>query len=185
MKASFLLIVLLLFSCSPKIVSYVNSSSSFESYNTYRLVSARLDSKNVAPENTLVFDLIKEKIKDEMNVRGYVLSNVLPDLTMRYEIASSTRVESNNSGIMNPYGPPMSFSSRMIYESVLLIELFNSQKKLVWQGSYDLGQERKEKRIERAIEKAVGYIFTTYPYKAGSSREYEELKSYEPKKKEK
>ncbi|WP_462249439.1 DUF4136 domain-containing protein [Ekhidna sp.] len=175
-----ILVSLILSSCSPKIVSYINSKAKFNQFESYRLVSAKADSKNLTPENTLVLDLIKSNIHKEMERRSYVISNISPDLTLRYDVASSTRVETDNNTVVGPfYTPP---TSRTIYESVLLVEMFDQNKKLVWQGSYDLGQQRKEKKVARAIEKAVGYIFTTYPYRAKSKEVDESLKTLESKK---
>ncbi|MEO9871304.1 DUF4136 domain-containing protein [Ekhidna sp.] len=175
------LILLAVGACSPKIVSYVNSKADFKNFETYRLVSAKLESKNVTPESTLLLDQIKENIHNQMSKRNYQKSSVSPDLTLRYEISSSTRVESSNQ--TSPYFSRNQFSSRTIYESVLLLELFDQKKKLVWQGSYDLKQERKEKKATRAIEKAVAYTFTSYPYNALSSQQDEALKIVVKKKK--
>ncbi|MEQ8904182.1 DUF4136 domain-containing protein [Ekhidna sp.] len=175
--------IILLSSCSPKVVSYLNTKAPFKQYETYRVVTAKADSKNITPENTLVFDLIKEHIHNQMRARDYEQSNVSPDLTLRYEVTSSTRVESNNTQNNPFYFQPYQITSRTIYESIILLELFDSNKKLVWQGSYDLRQEKKEKRVSRAIEKAIGYIFTTYPYKANSNQVDESLKTFEKKKK--
>lgn len=111
--------------------------------------------------------------------RGYEESSVTPDLTLRYEVTSNTRVEINNSQV-NPYFyQPFPITTRTIYQSILLLELFDSNKKLVWQGSYDLRQEKKEKKVAKAINRAVGYIFTTYPYRALSGEADESLKTIE------
>ncbi|NQZ77401.1 MAG: DUF4136 domain-containing protein [Ekhidna sp.] len=175
MKNWFILL-LLLGGCSQKIVSYVNPKASFGSFETYRLVSAKAESKNVSPENTMVFDLIRENINRQMDIRSYKLSNVAPDLTLRYEITSSTRVENNNAADPRFFNPGFNTNTRTIYESVILLELMDQKRKLVWQGSYDLKQQKKEKKASKAIEKAIGYTFTTYPYKALSKDVQENLK---------
>lgn len=167
-------LLLFVLGCSPRIVSYINPKSDFKSFETYRLVSSKLESKNVTPENTLLFDLIKKDILLQMDKRGYQKSNISPDLLLRYEITSNTRVETinaQNSFSRNPF--PFQVNTRTIYESVLLLELFDNKEKLVWQGSYDLSQQKKEKKTEFAIKKAIGYIFATYPYQALSSQEME------------
>lgn len=179
MKRWPLLLFILVTSCSPKVVSYVNERAHFSQFATYRLVSAKSESKNVTPENTTIFDLIKENIHQQMARRGYEESSVTPDLTLRYEVTSNTRVEINNSQV-NPYFyQPFPITTRTIYQSILLLELFDSNKKLVWQGSYDLRQEKKEKKVAKAINRAVGYIFTTYPYRALSGEADESLKTIE------
>ena len=171
-----LLLCLIALGCNPKIVSYLNEKAPFDQFETYRLVSAKSDSKNITPENTQIFDLIKKNIHDQMSERSYQLSNVTPDLILRYEVLASTRVE-NNVNNPNRFYSPFQVNSRTIYESSLLLELLDQNKKLVWQGSYDLKQEKKEKKASRAIEKAVGYIFTTFPYKALSNQTFDELKT--------
>lgn len=169
-------ILLMLVGCSPKIVSYVNDKASFKEFETYHLVSAKAVSNNVAPENTLIFDLIKDNILQQMDRRDYKQSNVSPDMVLRYEITSSARVERNNTGDPRLFNRPFQLNSRTIYESIILLELLDANKKLIWQGSYDLKRQKKEKKASKAIEKAIGYIFTTYPYKALSGKEHEELK---------
>ncbi|MEP1032293.1 DUF4136 domain-containing protein [Ekhidna sp.] len=180
MKKWFFLIIVLLSSCSPKVVSYVNSNANFSQFETYRLVSTKADSKNITPENTLVFDLIRKSISKEMSKRSYEVSNISPDLTLRYEVTSSTRVESNTNQVGPYYNPQV--TTRTIYESILLIELYDPNKKLVWQSSYDLSQQRKEKKASKAIEKGVGHIFTSYPYRANSAEVDETLKTIDNKK---
>lgn len=163
--------------CNPKIVSYINPKAKFSEFETYRLVSTKAISKNITPENNLIFDMIMKSINNEMKKRAYEVSNVSPDLTLRYEVTSSTRVETNT----NQIAPYPQVNSRTIYESILLIELYDHKKKLVWQGSYDLKQQRKEKKASRLIEKAVGHIFTTYPYRAKSGEVDETLKTIDKK----
>ncbi|MEP5104054.1 MAG: DUF4136 domain-containing protein [Ekhidna sp.] len=179
-----ILLIPFLLCCSPKVVSYVNEKAAFKNYETFRIVSAKAESTNVTPENTQIFDLIKENILNQMERREYQLSNISPDLTLRYEVTSSARVETNTNR-PSAFYPSYRIYSRTIYESIILIELINENKKLVWQGSYDLRQEKKEKKASRAIEKAVGHIFTTFPYKARSNQTFDELKTLEKKTKNK
>lgn len=179
MKKWFLLALIITSSCNPKVVSYLNPKAKFSQFETYRLVSTKADSKNIQPENTLVFDLIRNSIQKEMDRRSYSISSITPDLTLRYEVTSSTRVE-NDTNQVAPYFTPQ-VNTRTIYESILLIELYDQRKKLVWQGSYDLRQQRKEKKAARAIEKAVGSIFTTYPYRANTKEVDDSLKSFDNK----
>ncbi len=174
-------VLITLTGCSPRIVSYLNSKAKFSQFETYRLVSTKAESKNVTPESTLVFDLIKENIHNEMNRRSYQVSNISPDLTLRYEVTASKRIEIDNNQAGPFFTPP---TSRTIYESVLLVEIFDQRKKLVWQGSYDLGQQKKEKKVSKAIAKGVGHIFTTYPYNAKSSKPDETLKTLSTSKKD-
>ena len=152
-----------LLSCSQRIITYLNPKANFQSFETYRLVSPKLNNKtNEATAG--VYEMIKENIYAEMSKRDYLESSVTPHLTLRYELASSTRVETTTS--QSFYYPAFQVNTRTIHEAVLLFELFDQNEKLVWQGSYDLNQERREKRVRKVIENAVARIFTTSPYKA-------------------
>ena len=177
MKQWLLLLFVFALGCNPKVVSYLNPKAKFRNYETFRLVSTQLDSEISTDESTRIFDLIKENILEEMDSRDYKRSNITPDLTLRYEMTSSTRVETNANPGFGGFFPPMQLNSRTIYEAILLLELYNENKKLVWQGSYDLKQQRKEKKASKAIEKAVGQIFTSYPYRALSSKKDESLET--------
>ena len=159
---SFVLIVLIA-SCSQKVVSYTNPKSSYQSFETYRIINPKLDNK-LSSESSIAYEQIKKNISNEMARRGYEISSVTPDLILRFELASSTRVQTTTSQSL--MYPVYRINSRTIHEGVLLLELLDQNKKLVWQGSYDLNQEKKEKRVIKVIENAVARIFTTYPYRA-------------------
>jgi len=166
-KQSMAFLLLLSFGCSDKIVSFVNPKAKFNTFETYRMVNPKVDRSEIADDNNPVFLAIKSEIQEEMSRRNYRISSVKPDLTLRYEVTSSTRVQ--NDAMQDPFSPFMRVNSRTIHEGILLLELYDVRKKLVWQGSYDLKQERKEKKLKRVIKNAVGKIFTTYPHKALTS----------------
>ena len=169
-----------LFGCSSKVVSYVNSKSNFKSFATYRMVNPKVDKSQLADDSNLVFQTIKSAISEEMSKRSYKPSAVSPDLTLRYELASTTRVQTN--AVRDPFNPFSQFTSNTIHEAVLLLELYDIKKKLIWQGSYDLRQERREKRMTKVINNAVAKIFTSYPYKANDHRPDPSLMEFKKKK---
>lgn len=184
-KWLFLISILLLFGCSPKAISYLNTEAEFDEFTSFRVVSVKLEGRKVEPESTKLFEDIKTQIISQMKARSYEQSSISPDLTLRYELSSTTRTEqnSNSNNFNNTFGyPNYSSSSRNIYESILLLELYDSEKKLVWQGSYDLKQEKKVQKASVAIKNAVDIIFTSYPYKAGSKEIHQELTSTKKKK---
>ena len=156
-------LLLLLAGCSQRIVSYNNPKARYQSFETFRMVSPKVDNK-LGQETSLAYEVVRENIQVEMDRRGYLASTVSPDLTLRYEIASSSRVETSTSQSL--FLPTFQVNSRTIHEGIILLELYEQNKKLVWQGSYNLYQERKEKRVRKVIENAIGRIFTTYPYRA-------------------
>jgi len=158
-----IIVLIMLTGCSQRIITYLNPKANFQTFETYRLVSPKLNNK-ASDATAGVYTMVKENITKEMTKRDYLPSSVSPDLTLRYELSSSTRVETSTS--QSFYYPAFQVNTRTIHEAVLLFELFDQNNKLVWQGSYDLNQERKEKRVRKVIQNAVARIFTTYPYKA-------------------
>ncbi len=167
MKKGLLLLCLSLqFSCSQKVVSFINDRANFKKYVSYQLVNVKINKRKMAPEATQLLGTIESQIEYQMEgVRSYTPSSVGPDLILRYELVSSTN--SNTTTNQSFLGPP-TLSTRIIYESVILLELLDNRK-LVWQGSFDLTQNSKEDRNHKAIKKAIDLIFTTYPYRAGRS----------------
>jgi hypothetical protein len=182
----FLFTTSLLLSCSPKVISYLDSDADFKNFNSFRIVSVKLDGRKVAPESIKMFDDIKLEIMNQMLDRSYVQSNISPDLTLRYELSSSTRStgNTNNNNFNNPIGYPPSYSvtNSTIHESIILLELYDAKKKLIWQGSYDLKNEKKEQKTTKVIKNAIDQIFTTYPYKSGRNTIYQELTNKKKKK---
>lgn len=185
-KWLFLFSIFLLTACSQKVISYVDTNAKFQNFNSFRVVSAKFDGRKVEPENDRIFSEAKNQIIDQMLARSYVQSNITPDLTLRYEFNSSTRnlQNNNNNNFNNPFSyPSFNTTNRTIYESIILIELYDANKKLVWQGSYDLKNERKEEKASKVIKNALDQIFTTYPYTAGSKEINEELMNVNKNKK--
>lgn len=180
MKKWLIIPLLFLAGCNPKVVSYLNSKSNFRSFETYRIVSPKVDNNKIDREMSFVFDAIKQNITDEMSRRNYEQSSVSPDLTLRYELTSGTRTETTRQ--QSFYYPVYNLNTRTIHEAVLLLELYDQRNKLVWQGSYDLDQERKEKRANKVIATAIAKIFTTYPHVALSNEADPTLTEYVKKK---
>ncbi|MEQ9404995.1 MAG: DUF4136 domain-containing protein [Cyclobacteriaceae bacterium] len=183
MKNGLFILLILLSSCKANVVNYLNDKARFENFDSYSIVNVKINKRQIAPEATKLMSSIETYIKGQMETkRSYVPSNIDPDLIVRYELVSNTRSDlSSNNYRSNPiYNPNPVLNTRVIYESVILIEMYNG-KTLVWQGSYDLTQSRKDERNEKSIKKAIDLIFTTYPYKAGQSQPDPTLTSY-PKK---
>ena len=173
MSRSIVLLSLLLLSCTPQIVSYVNEKSDFKSFETYRIVNPKLNNRELTdtPEARLIYETIIEHIENQMTERGYVKSSIAQDMTLRFELSSGTRVDTN----INETPFSLNVSSRTIHQSILLLELHDRSKKLIWQGSYDLKNEQKEKQIKKVIENAVRRIFTSYGYRAKQAHPDESL----------
>lgn len=169
-----LLVFLSLLSCSEKVISHLDTKAKFQNFDSYTIVNAKIGKRQLPAETTELLGVIEKSIKNEMeSKRNYSPSNIDPDLILRYELVSNTRTEIDRTP--NPAFTFQNVNSRVIYESVILIELRNVKNKLVWQGSYDLNQSRKEEKNETAITKAIAKIFTTYPYEAGKSQSNPQL----------
>ncbi len=161
--------LVLLISCSPKVITFTNPKARFQNFSSYQIVNVKIGKRKLPAEATELLGVIESRIKMEMEEkRNYVTSNIDPDLILRYELVSNTRTDRDNVNNNSLFYSP-SYSSRVIYESVILIELLEN-KRLVWQGSYDLRQSRRDARNQNTINKAISLIFTTYPYKAGEAR---------------
>ncbi|MEM6734925.1 MAG: DUF4136 domain-containing protein [Bacteroidota bacterium] len=171
---------LLVLSCGQRVVSYTNSKANYKSFETYRMINPKIDNGNLDTDSSIAYDLIKHNISIEMKKRNYEPSSVSPDLILRYELTSSSRVETTTT--QSFVFPIFRVNSRTIHEAVLLLEILDQNMKLVWQGSYDLNQEHKEKRVQKVIENAIGKIFTTYPYKSGESAPDPSLKAFKKNK---
>lgn len=163
-------------SCTPKALSYFNKEAAdFEDYKTYRLLNTKLERTNLSKEGREILDILEQEIKEEMNKRGYELSNLDPDILLRYEI--STNLQTANNRNFGPYGPPV--SSRTYRESVIILDMMDAERrKMFWQGSYDMEDQSRQLKREQATESAISEIFYTYPYKAESGERHEELADY-------
>lgn len=146
---------------------FLNPKAQFASFESYSLVNVKINRRQLDPGTTKFLAELESYIKEEMETRrGYQVSNIDPDLILRYELVSNTRNVNNNRQSIYDLRPVINTAT--VYESVILLELLH-KKKLVWQGSYDLTQSRKASRNEKEIKKAIVSIFTTYPYQAGKA----------------
>lgn len=176
--------LIVLTGCSQKVVSFLDDAARFETFESYRIVSASISSEKQNSSETAIYNIIIAELSKEMDKRNYELSSVDPDLTLRYELASVVNTPTNTNRI-SPFNLSPQLSSRTIYEYVLLLELKDDKNKLVWQGSYDLNQQRKETKTAKVFQKAIGETFTTYPYEAANAAKQERLMKVEKKEKNK
>ncbi|MEM6831796.1 MAG: hypothetical protein AAF551_14895, partial [Bacteroidota bacterium] len=146
MKFQLLVICVLFASCTPRVVHFLNSNVSYQDLNTYRLVNVKVNKRNLSREAAQLLDLIESSIQFQMSdKRMYEVSNVSPDLILRYEFISNTnsQVTQNTGFFQFP-----STNIQTVYESVILLELLHD-KKLVWQGSYDMRQSRRTEKSSK------------------------------------
>lgn len=176
MRNWFLILALLTFGCkSSKVVHYLNEDASFEKFNSYYLLN--LKSKSRASEDNII-PRLEENIQQQMAERGYELSIEEPDLILRYELVASTETDVNMNRV--PFGYFGTVSVRTFNSSILLLEM-KSQKsnKLVWHASIDMQNHQDLRKRKDPLEAAVNRLFTTYPYRAGTSQMDKSLESDE------
>mgnify|MGYP006274509109 CR=1 FL=1 len=157
-----IILLFLILSCSPKVISYLNDRSAFSRYNTFYLQN--LKRSGAAREG--VTPRIEQAILGNMEYRDYEFSKDDPDLLLRYEIISSTRsdVRVNPS----PYGFAGNLSVRTFNESIILLELKDRKTdKLVWQASIDMRDHAQLRKRKDPLQAAVKKLFDTFPYRAG------------------
>ncbi|MGL1888512.1 MAG: DUF4136 domain-containing protein [Reichenbachiella sp.] len=168
----FILVLLYMNSCSPKVVEFVNDDMDFSDYKTYRLVNYKSDDKEFSSQGSEYFDRIEGFINDQMKAKEFEYHKGKADLIVRYEVISTVQTESsyNNSNNYNQsqYYTP---SSTVEYykDGLLLIEFLDAKKnKLVWQGSLDI-RYPKNKTKTTVLQESIDLIFETYPYMAESN----------------
>ncbi len=164
-----LLMFVALTACNPRVITFLNPKATFENFQNYHLVNVKISKRKLPPEASQLLGVLEAHIKYQMETqRGYRPSNSNPDLVLRYELVSSARTDTETNPVAyNQF--PMATGNRVVYESVILLELYHN-KALVWQGSYDLTHSRKKDRNESTIKKVIDFIFTTYPYRAGNGQ---------------
>ncbi len=168
-------------SCTPKAITYLNEQVPFQTYNTYRILNTKLDRTNLSKEGRNIIDVLEFSIRKKMNDRGYQESNLSPDLILRYEI--STNRYTTSSSKASPFTPTVSTKTYM--ESIILLDLTDTKKKkMFWQSSYDLKQQRKMIKKEQATEDAISEIFYSFPYRASQRKIDEKLADWKTGRKE-
>ena len=175
------ILILISFSCAPKAITYLNEEAKFQNFQTYRILNTKLDRTNLSKDGRDILDLLELSIRAKMKERGYQESNLSPDLILRYEISTNRNTSSNADS--NPFTP--SVSNRTYMESIILIELSDAHpKKMFWQSSFDLKQQKKELRREQATEDAISEIFYSFPFRAGQRKTDPKLADWKSGRKE-
>ncbi|MCP4459241.1 MAG: DUF4136 domain-containing protein [Cytophagales bacterium] len=183
MAKRFFILILVATSCAPKAITYLNEEATFQNFNTFRILNTKLDRTNLSKEGRDILDLIELSIRENMIDRGYQESNLSPDLILRYDISTNRRSNSNNNTNASPFTPTVSSST--YFESIILLDLTDAQKKkMFWQSSYDLKQQTKVLKKEQATEDAISEIFYSYPYRASQKKVDDQLADWKTGRKE-
>jgi len=162
---------LFIYSCSPKVVEFLNDDMDFSNYETYRLITFKPNERSFSDTGKAYFDSLEFSIRRNMKEKSFQSANSNSDLVVRYEIITTTSgqsVQQNNYyNQLNYYQPPQ--ATGIYQEGVLLIEFLDrKKKKLVWQASLDIRYPKNKDKVT-VIKNAIDKIFSTYPYTAGSN----------------
>lgn len=125
---------------------------------------------------------IENAIKEEMDVRGYTLSDK-PDLWITYYVKVQNKVNYQTTtygpsyygpyyyGWYYGYSPSWTTVDAIHYkEGTLVIDLVDAKaNKLAWYGIGTGTLAENPERIEQKINEAVSKIFNKYPFLAGQS----------------
>ena len=165
MRLSPLILVVFVYSCSPKVVSFVNDDSKFDQYGTYLVVNYKVNNAELSKQGLELLNNIEMQLQTQLNRRGYQAVSSKPDIILRYEFISNNNSRSNVN--RNPYDPFVTINTRTFRESILLFELTDRKtKKLIWQASIDLKQQHKPQKKQEELDNAIVALFNTYPYRA-------------------
>lgn len=153
-------------SCSTKVIHFVNEDADFESYSNYLILNFKVADRQFSKEGKALLTQLEEELRMEMSRRAYKeVNRVEPDLLLRYELIASTTTRTDVNQV--PFSGFVRVDTQVFYESALLVELTDRRtKKLVWQGSADLKSYVKKNKETQILQAAVKNIFRTYPYLA-------------------
>ena len=161
----------------PAVRSQYDKTADFGAYRTFNCVSPLATEK--LGYSTLVTQTLKNAVIQQMQERGYVLSerpDLLVDFSAKLEEKRALRSTGSYYGYRTgSYSPWMNYSHVDAYnyrEGTVNIDLVDaSRKQMVWEG-VGMGEvsEEKMQNRERAIADAVASIFAKYPFRAGESQ---------------
>jgi uncharacterized protein DUF4136 len=133
-----LITILLLNSCSTKVVSIYNSRVPNKKPSTF-MVQSTGEHASTSTENNKLDILLQSIIKENLELQGLKMS-ALPDIKVGYKINVFTSSETQNNNYSHSfynsyYSPYDYYGSRNYKEGVFIIEVKTSAGKLIWQGS--------------------------------------------------
>lgn len=175
-----LLILMVIGACSApqKVIQFVNKEADFKNYYSYRIINYKTEKKGTYSANgTAFFNELESEISKEMSDRSYTKEKNA-DLVVRYETATGIKTSTNapnyngNAYNYDPYGVNQN-RQRKSLEGLLLLEIKDKSKKLVWQGSMDIKFSKDLEENRTLLKNAVHRIFETFLYRAGNDQPVE------------
>lgn len=167
----------------PTVRSQFDKTADFGAYRTFNFVSPLATDR--LGYSTLVTQALRSAVTQEMQTRGYQLSDN-PDLLVDFSARLEQKQEVRSSPSAGPYyygyrsgmySPWRSYSYSQVYtrnykEGTINVDLIDAKRKqMVWEG-VGIGEvsETKMEDRDQAIKSAVAKIFAKYPFRAGSAQ---------------
>ena len=161
----------------PAVRSQYDKKADFGAYRTFNFVTPLATDR--LGYSTLVTQTLRSAVSEQMQDRGYVLSesaDLLVDFSAKLEQEQVLHPAGSYYGYRTGlYSPWTNYSHVYAYnysEGTVNIDLVDARKKqMVWEG-VGIGAVSKEKMRngERTIADAVATIFARYPFRAGASQ---------------
>jgi Domain of unknown function (DUF4136) len=159
-----LIIILLLNSCSTKVVSIYNTRIPNKKVAAF-MVQSSGEHASTSTENDKLDKLLQSIIKENLELQGLKMS-ALPDIIVDYKIniftSSETQNNNYNRSLYNSYYSPYDYyATRNYKEGVFIIEVKNSAGKLVWQGSKSF-KISSRKSVQELLPEICQQIIAVY-----------------------
>lgn len=180
-----LAVIGLLGACSsgPTIRSDYDHSANFAQYRSFGFMSPL--GTNQAGYSTLLTERLKTATRGQMEMRGYVYSEQMPDLLVNFSAKLQQKTQVTPAMPMMPMGPYYGYRAGFyggwpgygfgddVYQytvGTLNIDLIDARRKqLVWEG-IGSGVVNDVATVDspQNIDSTVAQIFQQYPFRAGS-----------------
>jgi hypothetical protein len=167
-----LILLLLLVSCNPKIVHYINTKARFSAYQSFVILAGKSSSAAELKDSTSLMWRIEDQIKSQLELRGYKQNNDNPDLIVRYDVVSNTESRTPMSSFpMGYYSYFNNMNMQTFTQSIIIIEMLDEKTtKLVWQSSMDIRDLDVKLKKKDPVNGAIQHLFNTYLYRSSTSK---------------
>ena len=163
-------IALLLFSScsSSKVISFHNDEFDLSSIKTFA-IRVTHDRERLTEAQQQVDSILLETIMRQMRSRGYEPSKA-PDVFVSYEVSINSKSESRvnePSYYSRRYYSPYDYSvtTYNYTQGMILVEVKNSEGRLIWQGSKDF-KVKKNVSTQELLRQSIIEIIANYPEKS-------------------
>ena len=158
-----MIISLMLSACATKVVSIYNHDVTNKNPNSF-LVNPASENASISVANRKLDSLLQTVISQSLGLKGLKVS-ALPDLYVSYviDVHTSSETKQDNYSPYNrySYNYPYDYSTRNYKEGLLIINIKNNRRKLIWQGSKTF-KIRSKQSVEELLPKICREIMIAY-----------------------